>query len=108
MDIELVAVDLIVERLDLSSHFGMAIAKRVERKAHDAFAASAHRQEMRSELAKLVLEVSAAVGGTRSSHPPTMTRTGANEDTAFRSSALEERLNVDGARALQADATKTV
>ncbi len=63
MDFELVAIDAGVEVLDLPHHLRCSANERIEGEPHHAFAPRAHREQLRLQLAKLGLEVAAAVRG---------------------------------------------
>src|SRR5580700_10609803 len=75
MSLKLVAVDLRVERLYVSHDLGSPSAECLEREPDHSFAPSAHREQVGLKLAKLSLEVPAAVRCGRPRHPCKLTRT---------------------------------
>jgi membrane-associated phospholipid phosphatase len=84
VDLELIAVDLRVQRLDVAGDLGGSAKERLEGKTDDPFAAGAHREQMGSQLAQLGLESTAAVLGCGLRHSERMPRAAkANDPNDF-------------------------
>jgi hypothetical protein len=89
MNLNLIAIDLGVERLQGPWELGISSPKSLERQPDDSFTPSAHREQVGSQLAKLGLEVPAGVRGRYPLHfrANTMTQTGVSNDAHSRSNA---------------------
>ena len=89
MHVELVVVDLDIERGHSLHEVWRPLAETIERDPDDSFAAGTHREQVRAQLAKLGLEVPTAVLGWGQAHRWMVPRRSARSEESLRGRARQ-------------------